>query len=206
MTKTLLVNCSLKSSNEQLRQALEKFSECNVINFKDINDTYRLQEVVDAVVVSGSAARIVDPFYQVMFQDVAAFIKGCELPLLGICYGHQLMCWAFGAKVGSLPQPVIDCFENIQVIVGDELFDGFKKEQKVPLAENHFDYVLKKGLDRAGFSLLANSVSCEVEAVKHKIKPFYGVQFHPERLEIKNEKHSEGHRVIENFYKKKVKR
>lgn len=206
MTKTLLVNCSLKTSNEQLRQALVKFSECNAIHFKDINEAYHLQERVDAIVVSGSAARIVDPFYQVMFQDVAAFIKGCELPLLGICYGHQLICWAFGAKVGSLPQQVIDCFENIQVVVADELFDGFKEGQMVPLAENHFDYVLKNGLDGTGFSLLANSASCEVEAVKHKTKPFYGVQFHPERIAIKNEKHSEGHRIIENFYIKTVKR
>jgi GMP synthase (glutamine-hydrolysing) len=141
-----------------------------------------------------------------MFQDIAAFIKDCELPLLGICYGHQLICWAFGAKVGSLPQQVIDCFENIQVVVADELFAGFKEGQTVPLAENHFDYVLKNGLDGTGFSLLANSASCEVEAVKHKTKPFYGVQFHPERIAIENEKHSEGHRIIENFYKKTVKR
>ena len=206
MTKTLLVNCSLKANNEQLRQALGKFSECNAIHFKDINEAYHLQERVDAIVVSGSAARIVDPFYQAMFQDVAAFIKSCELPLLGICYGHQLICWAFGAKVASLPQQVFGRFENIQVIVADGLFDGFEEGQTVPLAENHFDYVLKNGLDGAGFSLLANSASCEVEAVKHKTKPFYGVQFHPERMAIENEKHSEGQRVIENFYKKAVKR
>jgi len=206
LTKTLLVNCSLKASNEQLRQALGKFSECHTIHFKDINGAYHLQDEIDAIVVSGSAARIVDPFYQVMFQDVASFIKSCELPTLGICYGHQLICWAFRAKVGSLPQQVFDRFEKIQVIVADGLFDGFKEEQTVPFAENHFDYVLKNGLDGAGFSLLANSASCEVEAVKHKTKPFYGVQFHPERITIKNEKHSEGHRVIENFYKKTIKR
>ncbi len=206
MTKTLLVNCSLKAGNDQLRQALRKFSECNVIHFKDINEAYHLQEGVDAIVVSGSGARIVDTFYQVMFQGVANFVKGCELPLLGICYGHQLICWAFGAKVGSLIQQVFDRFENIQVIVADGLFDGFKEGQTVALAENHFDYVLKNGLDGAGFSLVANSASCEVEAVKHKTKPFYGVQFHPECISIKNERHSEGHRIIENFYKNAVKR
>ena len=47
--------------------------------------------------------------------------------------------------------------------------------------------------------LLADSLSCEVEAVKHKSEPFYGVQFHPERINVKSESHSEGHRVIENF-------
>jgi hypothetical protein len=45
--------------------------------------------------------------------------------------------------VGSLPQQVFDRFENIQVIATDGLFEGFKEEETVPLAENHFDYVLK---------------------------------------------------------------
>lgn len=38
------------------------------------------------------------------------------------------------------------------------------------------------------------------EAVKHISKPFWGVQFHPERTTIKAESHPEGHRVIENFF------
>jgi GMP synthase-like glutamine amidotransferase len=74
-----------------LRQALGKFNECHAIHFKDTNGAYHLQDEVDAI-VSGSAARIVDPFHQVMFQGLASFIKNCELPLLGICYGHQLIC------------------------------------------------------------------------------------------------------------------
>ncbi len=56
----------------------------------------------------------------------------------------------------------------------------------MPLAENHYDYVLKENLDAGGFhSCLQIQPSCEVEAVKHKTKPFYGVQFHPERITVK---------------------
>ena len=44
--------------------------------------------------------------------------------------------------------------------------------QTVPFAEYHNDYVLKDGLEASGFRLIADSASCEVEAVKHKDKLF----------------------------------
>ena len=78
--------------------------------------------------------------------------------------------------------------------------------QTVPFAECHNDYVLKDGLEGAGFNLLADSASCEVEAVKHKDRLFFGVQFHPERITVGNETYPEGHKIFDNFYCNNVKR
>jgi GMP synthase (glutamine-hydrolysing) len=206
MTKTLIVNCSLKTKSEALVEAVGKFSECDVIQFNEIHEGYRIEEEIDAVVISGSGARIVYPSDRDLFVGVVNLIKTCDLPLLGICYGHQLLCWAFGAKVGSLAQPVLDRFERIRVLEAGGVFDGFAKNDGIPLSENHYDYVLKENLDQAGFILLADSASCEVEAVRHRSKPFYGVQFHPERITVKTESHPEGHKVIGNFYRNVVKR
>ncbi len=207
MTKSLLVNCSLKATtNEALLEAVRKFSDCTVIQFRDVDEGYHFEKDIDCVIISGSAARIVNPSDRHMFKGVANLIKTCNLPILSICYGHQLLCWTFGAKVGSLPQPVFDQFEKVRVVDVDEIFAGFAKQDTIPLSESHYDYVLKESLDQAGMVLLADSASCEVEAIKHKSNPFYGVQFHPERIIIKSESHPEGHRVIENFYKKMVKR
>jgi GMP synthase (glutamine-hydrolysing) len=207
MTKSLLVNCSFTGKvSEDLFTAISQFSECTMTNFGDISQNYQIIKDVDAVVISGSAARIIQASDRAKFENVETYIKNCHVPLLGICFGHQLLCWAFGAEVGSLPQQVANRFEDIKVIQSGEIFAGFKEVQTIPLAEKHFDYVLKDSLDSAGFVLLADSVSCEVEAVKHKTKPFYGVQFHPERIKIKNETKPEGHRIIENFYRTAVKR
>ena len=206
MTKSLVVNCSLKTKSEALVEALRKFSECQVIQYSDLKEGYRVEAGIDAVVISGSGARIVDPSHRRPFDGVVDLLKTCDLPILGICFGHQLLCWAFNAKVGSLAQPVLDLFEAVCVGDANGLFAGFKENQTVPLAENHYDYVLKASLNQASFVLLADSDSCEVEAVKYKNKPFYGVQFHPERIKLKGESHSEGHRVIENFYDNVVKR
>ena len=210
MTKTLMVNCSLKTKSEALVEALSKLSDVAVADFSEVREGYRVGGDVNAVVISGSGARIVEASDRHLFHGVADLIRSCDVPLLGICFGHQLLCWAFGAKVGSLAHPVLDRFERVRVVVDDEdddgVFSGFPKGQTVPLAESHYDYVLKESLVDAGFLLLADSTSCEVEAVRHRSKPFYGVQFHPERISVKGESHPEGHRVIGNFYRNVVKR
>jgi GMP synthase (glutamine-hydrolysing) len=207
MPKSLIVNCSLKAAvNEALLSAVGKFSECTVVQFRDVDEGYHVDKDIDAVVISGSAARIVSLYDRALFEGVARLIKTCTLPVFGICFGHQLLCWTFGAKVGSLVQPVIGRFEKVRVVDVDGLFAGFEQQQTIPLAESHYDYVFKESLDQAGMVLLADSSSCEVEAVKHKSKPFYGVQFHPERINIESESHPEGHKVIENFYSNVVKR
>ncbi len=206
MTKSLLVNCSFSNKiNEDLFTAISQFSECIVINFGDITQSYQITKDTDAVVISGSAARIVQASDRAKFEKVETLIKNCNVPLLGICFGHQLLCWAFGAEVGSLPKQVANRFEHVRVIQSNEIFAGFKEGQTIPLSENHYDYVLKDSLNSAGFTLLADSVSCEVEAVKHKTKPFYGVQFHPERITINDQTYPEGHRIIENFFTRAVK-
>jgi len=206
MTKSLIVNCYLKGTSETLLEAVRKFSERIVIQFRDVDEDYHVDKDIDAVVISGSAARIVNPSDRAMFDGVVRLIKTCNLPIFGICFGHQLLCWTFGAKVGSLTQPVIGKFEKVRVVDVDGIFAGFAQQQTIPLAESHYDYVLKESLEQAGMVLLADSSSCEVEAVKRKSKPFYGVQFHPERISVESESHPEGHRVIENFYSNVVKR
>ena len=205
--KTLIANCSFSGKvSEDLLVAVGKFSEFSVVNFGDFSDGFQISKDVDAVVVSGSAARVVNPLDRAKFEGVEKLIKNCNMPIFGICFGHQLLCWTFGAEVGSLHKQVSSQFEHVRVIQSGEIFAGFKEGQTVPLAENHYDYVLKSSLGNAGFELLADSASCDVEAVKQKSKPFYGVQFHPERITIEGETHPEGHRIIGNFYQTIVKR
>lgn len=207
MTKTLVVNCSLKAApNEALLKTVGKFSECKVVLFRDIQSERQVEKDIDAVVLSGSAARIVDSSDRELFQTTINLIKTCNVPIFGICFGHQLLCWTFGAKAGTLNQPVLDRFEKVRIIEVDEIFAGFTKSQTATLAESHYDYVLKESLEDAGFVLIADSDSCEVEAVKHRHNPLYGVQFHPERVLLHGESQLDGYRIIENFYKNIVKR
>ncbi|MCW3983376.1 MAG: gamma-glutamyl-gamma-aminobutyrate hydrolase family protein [Candidatus Bathyarchaeota archaeon] len=207
MTKTLLINCYQDSAEiNQLTDALNKFTVCKVVPYTKIHSGYQLAEDISAVVVSGSEARITKPEDKAKYDGVIQLIQNCKVPLLGICFGHQLLCSAFGAKTAALKKPVINKFEQVNIIQTGDILSRFRKGQTVPLAEYHNDYVLKDSLDGAGFNLLADSASCEVEAVKHKSKLFFGVQFHPERITIGTESHPEGYRILDNFYCNNVKR
>jgi para-aminobenzoate synthetase len=201
------VNCYLNPLKlETLLKAIKKFGDCTVIQFGDLEANYQVDKDIDAVIMSGSKARIVNPSHREMFKETVNLIKHLGLPLFSVCYGHQLLCWSLGATVASFAEPIKNMFEKVRIIEVDEIFAGFEKHQTIPLAQWHYDYVLKESLNQADLVLLADSPSCEVEAVKHKHKPFYGVQFHPERINIKDESHLEGYKVIENFYRNVIKR
>ena len=122
MLKSLVVNCSVNRQAKvaELVRVVEKFSECKSLHFRNIDANYEVGKDVDSVILSGSKARIVDESQRNMFKNVADLIKRLDLPLLGICYGHQLLCTSFGCEVERLSQPVIDKFEEVHIIKGDE--------------------------------------------------------------------------------------
>jgi GMP synthase-like glutamine amidotransferase len=207
--KSLLVNLSIDRREElkELVMAIEKFSECRSMKFREIDADYEVGKDIDAVILSGSKARIVDEQQRKEFKHVTDLIKRLDLPLLSICYGHQLLCTSFGCEVEALAQPVIDKFEEVHIVNDDEIFSGFKADQtKLFFFQSHNDKVKRNSLNTAGFVLLADSRTCEVEAVRHKNKSFYGVQFHPERINIESDIRPDGHKLIKNFYKNVVKR
>lgn len=207
MTKSLVINCSLdkRSKIPELLDAIEKYSEYTVVGFRDILGDFEVGRDVDTIVLSGSAARIMYQNDRNRFTGIINLIKQIDLPLFSICFGHQLLCWSLGARVASHAATIKE-FEEVRVLDCDEIFVGFEKGQTLPLAQSHNDYVVKDSLQEADLVLLADSESCEVEAIRHQHKPLYGVQFHPERIKINYETHYEGLKIIANFYSNVVKR
>jgi len=113
-----------------------------------------------------------------------------NVPILGICLGHQLIAKHFGGKVGRGEKAEYSLVE-IEILKADDIFNGLPKRLKV--WESHMDEV--KELPRE-FELLARSEFCEVEAMKHRKLPIYGVQFHPEVAHTEK-----GSEIYRNFAK-----
>lgn len=96
------------------------------------------------------------------------------VPILGICYGMQLMSQHFGGKVEKASHREYGKAE-INVKNATPLFGQLPENQVVWMS--HGDHVT---VAPEGFEVIATSPSCEVAAMANEAKKFYAVQFHPE--------------------------
>ncbi|WP_314165908.1 glutamine-hydrolyzing GMP synthase [Lachnoanaerobaculum gingivalis] len=113
------------------------------------------------------------------------------VPVLGLCYGAQLMQHLLGGKV---ERASVREYGKIKLTVDktdSALFKNVPKESIVWMS--HTDYISKLG---EGFVITSHSDDCPVASYENTAKNLYGIQFHPEVL------HSEyGHVMLGNFIK-----
>jgi len=154
----------------------------NTVSFQEI-----LDENIDGLVLSGGAPRI---GLEGKLGNCREYLKKASFPVLGICAGHQYMARFFGGEVSPSPIPEFGKVE-LTILKKDILFDGVP--EKTIVWESHNDEVSKLPNN---FEILAESENCKIQAMKHKQKPFYGLQFHPEV------EHTEyGEHIFKNFVK-----
>lgn len=117
------------------------------------------------------------------------YVKELDLPILGICLGHQVMAKAYGGEVSTGAAGGYAAVE-IEVIEENDILKGIGPRTKV--WASHADEVRSLPPD---FIRLARSRICEIEAMKHKTKPLYGVQWHPEVSHTER-----GNDLLRNFF------
>lgn len=104
--------------------------------------------------------------------DKAIFDMG--IPVLGICYGMQLLSWSLGGEVAPCSSSEYGK-TKMQVNTDSLLFAGLYPIQIGLMS--HTDQVTKLPV---GFKSIAHTVSCENAAIENAAKKLYGFQFHPE--------------------------
>ena len=123
----------------------------------------------------------------------AARELGPDIPILGVCLGHQAICAAFGATVTYAKQLMHGKQSVAKLDTECPLFQGCP--EKTPVARYHS---LAADPDTIPEELKVTAVTedGEVMAVKHRDYPIYGVQFHPESILTPN-----GKQILRNFLK-----
>ena len=129
------------------------------------------------LVLTGSEYSITKDFP--WFDPLMDYVRdACERgrPLLGVCYGHQLIARALAGRkaVGRAAVPEVT-FTLITITTPHPIFKGLPSPFKV--MSSHYDEVT---MLPPGFKAIARSANCRIQAMAHGEKPVAGIQFHPE--------------------------
>ena len=118
---------------------------------------------------------------------------GGEIPILGVCLGHQAICAAYGATVTYAKQLMHGKQSETTLDLTSELFQGLP--ETVPVARYHSLAADEATLPET-LKVTARTADGEVMAVEDSEKKIYGVQFHPESILT-----PQGRQMVENFLK-----
>lgn len=122
--------------------------------------------------------------------NCSVYLNEIDIPILGICLGHQVMAKAYGGEVRTGTSGGYASVE-IEILDEDDLLKGFGSNLKV--WSSHADEVSSLPPD---FKVLARSGICEIEAMRHKTKPLFGIQWHPEVSHTEK-----GNDLFNNFFR-----
>jgi anthranilate synthase component 2 len=115
-----------------------------------------------------------------------------EIPILGICLGHQSIGEAFGATVSYAKELCHGIDSDIEIAKG-RLFEGLPKNIKVA---RYHSLAIIDGTLSDEFIINAKTIDGEIMAIEHKEYPLFGLQFHPESIYT-----PKGMDILRNFVK-----
>lgn len=183
MTEKILI---LDFGSQYTQLIARRIRELNIYSeIVPFNHSLELGDDIKGVILSGSPCSVFDenspnPEVEKLFGQV---------PVLGICYGAQLMASRFGGKVVRSDHREYGRANLANVKDGSELFAGISHDSQVWMS--HGDSIKELGAD---FTLIAQTESIPVAAFKHNTHDVYGIQFHPEVTHS-----TDGGQLISNF-------
>jgi GMP synthase (glutamine-hydrolysing) len=122
------------------------------------------------IIISGGPASVHDPLSPTI--DAALLHSGT--PVLGICYGQQLMAHLLGGSVEKGDHGEYG-FAQLEISARDSIFSSIEPRQQVWMS--HFDNVVRVP---DGFEVLGRTETCSIAAIGSPARRLYAVQFHPE--------------------------
>jgi len=143
---------------------------------------------IQGIIISGGRG---NPYEPLNLTSNFVALMNFNVPIIGFCLGHEILAVAYRGRIKKLP--VYHGKKEIVTIVktDDPIFNGLNK-QELLLVKQHSFHVAELP---PTFESLAISDTCSNEIIKHKQKPIYGFQSHPE---VSGE---DGMIMVKNFLK-----
>jgi len=171
---------------------------------KDPTRSAEAQKVLsaDGLILSGSSHNLSEKNVREEFEPLAELIRRYEKPILGICFGHQLLAHAFGFPVRPLRQEYFssEWWEHTLKPVLLPVRKGFPllEEEKIWVEFSHHEEIQESEKFYRVFEVFASTEACRIQIIMHRTKPFFGVQFHPETGKDPQARR-DGQKIFEGF-------
>ena len=201
MTNTVLIIDFGSQVTQLIARRIRELGVFSEVKNPDITLDAIKKLAPSAIILSGGPASV----YEKGAPTIDKKIFNLGLPILGICYGEQLICHLLGGKVGKsferefgkalieITLPYSELFQGCH-IPHAHVQSGYLDVSKPYTSQvwmSHGDHISKIP---ASFKIIAKTPSAPFAAIANEKKKIYGVQFHPEVL------HSlDGKKIIENF-------
>ena len=155
------------------------------------NDAMTVEEIrklsPDAIILSPGPGK---PSDAGICEDIVKELGG-EIPILGVCLGHQAICESFGGTVTHAHKLMHGKQSDTDVDTSSALFKGLS--DKVKVARYH-SLSLKEDTIPECLRITARADDGEIMAVEHREYMIYGLQFHPESIMT-----PDGKKMLKNF-------
>lgn len=172
----ILVIDNYDSFTYNLVHILEMYDQISVFR----NDKITIKEIEelkpDNIVISPGPGRPKDAGVS---KNVIEYFKD-QIPILGVCLGHQCIGEVFGGKIIKSDQVFHGKVSKInQIDFSDKIFDGIKDSFQ---ATRYHSLIISKNNFPDNLKILAETKQGEIMAVKSRYYDIYGLQFHPESI------------------------
>jgi len=151
------------------------------IKLKDVDQT------IKGIILSGGPLNV----YQINKYSFDKKIINLNIPILGICFGHQILSKLNGGRVKQSKHREFGLANIYKKNESLLIKNFFNKQKSKKVWMSHADQVSKLPKN---FKVIASSTNSKFAIVENKLKKFYGIQFHPEVTHTEN-----GKKLISNF-------
>ncbi len=155
---------------------VKRNDETSISQIKNLNPTH--------IILSPGPGRPKDAG---ICEDIITSID--DIPILGVCLGHQAICEAFGGDVLYAKELMHGKSSLIDIDTDNKLFAGLPTQILVGRYHSLIGDNVPECLE-----VIGKTDSGEIMAIQHQTRHIYGVQFHPESILTKD-----GHTIIQNF-------